>query len=153
MKTITWLLGLEQGKLIVAMLMVAVASLFLQNQVKESQKDALNLNFRTEILRREDSCAVERLRAIQDANRRVEEFLRALLDKSKKTERTIDSTVHDNKKIIDSATYNVRKVKKLLNNSYHVSSNFTEYYKDIHPINFLLDTTSLDSKHSAAFSY
>lgn len=129
MKTIKWLLGLEQGKLIVAMLMVAVASLFLQNQVKESQKDALNLNFRTEILKREDSCAAERLRAIQDANRRMEEFLREILDKSKRTERTIDSTVHYNKKVIDSTATNVRKVKKLLNTPYpHVSSHFTGYY-------------------------
>lgn len=100
MKTIKWLLGLEKGQLVIAMLMIAVSALFLQNQVKERQKDALNLAFRSELLKRDDSCAADKMRVIQDANRRVEEFMQAILDKSKRTERIVDSTVHYNKKVI-----------------------------------------------------
>jgi len=100
MKTIKWLLGLEKGQLAMAMLMIAVSSLFVQNQIKERQKDALNLAFRNELLRRDDSCGSEKMKLIQDANRRVEEFMRVLLDKSKRTERIVDSTVHINKNVI-----------------------------------------------------
>jgi len=107
MKTIKWLLGLEKGQLAMAMLMIAVSALFVQNQVKEKQKDALNLAFRNEILRRDDSCASEKMKLIQDANRRVEEFMRVMLDKSRKTERIVDSAVHINKKVI-------RTTRKLL---------------------------------------
>lgn len=101
MKTIKWLLGLERGQLAIAMLMIAVSALFVQNQVKERQKDALNLAFRNELLKRDDSCTADKMKLIQDANRRVEEFMRVLLDKSKRTERIVDSTVHINNKVIN----------------------------------------------------
>lgn len=120
MNTIKWLLGLEQGKLMIAMLLVAISALFLQNQVKETQKDALNTAFRTEMIKREDSCEAQKLRSLQEANARMQEFLTTLLERSKKAERTIDSTVHYNKKVIDSTTSNVRKVKNILNTSIHV---------------------------------
>lgn len=116
MKTIKWLLGLDQGKLIIAMLMIAISALFIQNQVKERQISTLNLTFRTEVLRRDDSCESQKIKMVQDANRRIEDFLKSLLDRSRRTERVIDSTVHYNKRIIDSTKQDVRKVKKLLNN-------------------------------------
>lgn len=130
MNTIKWLLGLDQGKLVIAMLMIATSALFIQNQVKERQKDELNLNFRTEMMRREDSCEAQRLKGLQDANRKMEEFLRVLIDKSRKAERVIDSTVHYNKMVIDSASYNVKKVKKLLNTTPHgpFPTNLTGHY-------------------------
>jgi hypothetical protein len=101
MKTIKWLLGLERGQLVIAMLMIAISSLFVQNQVKERQKDELNATLRNELLRRDDSCSSQKMKLIQDANRRVEEFMRVLLDRSRRTERIVDSTVHYNKKVIN----------------------------------------------------
>lgn len=112
MKTIKWLLGLEKGQLAIAMLMIAVSALFIQNQVKEKQKDSLNASFRSELLRRDDSCESQKMKLIQDANRRVEGFMRDLLDKSRKTERIVDSTVHYNKKVISTT-------KKLLHYDKH----------------------------------
>lgn len=116
MKTIKWLLGLEKGQLIVAMLMIAISSLFIQNQVKENQKDQLNTSFRDELIRRDDSCENQKVRIMQEANKRVEEFMRALLDRSRRTEKVIDSTVHYNKRVINKTTNDVIKAKKLLNN-------------------------------------
>lgn len=107
MKTIKWLLGLEKGQLIIALLMIGVSALFVQNQVKERQKDELNTSFRSELIRRDDSCQAQKIKIMQEANKRVEEFMKALLDRSRRTERVVDSTVHLNKSVID-------KTKKLL---------------------------------------
>lgn len=103
MNTIKWLLGLEKGQLVMAMLMIAISSLFVQNQVKERQKDSLNTAFREELIRRDDSCQSEKIKIMQEANRRVEDFMRSMLDRSKRTERVIDSTVHNNNTVITKA--------------------------------------------------
>lgn len=107
MKTIKWLLGLEKGQLIIALLMIGVSALFVQNQVKERQKDELNTSFRNELIKRDDSCQSGKIRIMQEANKRVEEFMKAMLDRSRRTERAVDSTVHVNKNVLD-------KAKKLL---------------------------------------
>lgn len=112
MKTIKWLLGLEKGQLIIALLIIATTALFLQNQVKEQQKDALNTSFRDELIRRDDSCQSGKIKIMQEANKRVEEFMRTILDRSRKTEKAVDSTVKHNSKLID----DVKKAKKLLHN-------------------------------------
>lgn len=109
MKTIKWLIGLERGQLVIAMLMIAISALFLQNQVKERQKDDLNLAFREALIRRDDSCEAQKIKVIQEANRRMEEFMQALLERSKRTERVVDSTVYHNRQVIAKV-----KSKKLL---------------------------------------
>lgn len=112
MKTIKWLLGLEKGQLILALLLIATSALFVQNQVKETQKDTLNANFRDALIKRDDSCQAQKIKIMQEANRRVEEFMRALLDRSRKTEEVVDSTVRHNNKVLN----DVKKAKKLLHN-------------------------------------
>lgn len=112
MKTIKWLLGLEKGQLIIALLIIATTALFIQNQVKEQQKDVLNTSFRDELIRRDDSCQSGKIKVMQEANKRVEEFMRTILDRSRKTEKAVDSTVKHNSKLID----DVKKAKKLLHN-------------------------------------
>lgn len=114
MKTIRWLLGLEKGQLIIALLMISSSALFVQNQVKENQKDTINASFRDELIKRDDSCQSQKIRIMQEANRRVEEFMQTMLDKSKRTERVVDSTVHYNSKVIDKTTNDIDKAKTLL---------------------------------------
>lgn len=109
MKTIKWLLGLEKGQLMIAMLMIAIAALFAQNQVKENQKDQLNTAFREALVRRDDSCESQKIKVIQESNRRMEEFMQTLIERSKRTERVVDSTVHYNRQVIEKV-----KAKKLL---------------------------------------
>lgn len=101
MRTIKWLLGLEKGQLVIAMLMIAITALFTQNQVKENQKDSLNKSFREALIKRDDSCEAQKIKVIQEANRRMEEFMQALLERSRRTERVVDSTMHHNKQVID----------------------------------------------------
>lgn len=113
MQTIKWLLGLDQGKLIIAMLMIAISALFVQNQMKETQKDTINSTFRKELMDREDSCEAEKQRLLQ-SKRRVEELLDSLLMRSRRAEAEIDSTIHYNRRLLDSAKYDVSNVKKLL---------------------------------------
>ena len=116
MKTIQWLTSLERGKLVVAMLLVATASLFVQNQIKETQRNELQDKFRIELINRADSCEQQKMQIIQEANAKVEAFLRAQLRRSQNVERSIDSTVNRNSKLIKRSTNEVKRVRqKLLN--------------------------------------
>lgn len=123
MKTIKWLLSLEKGQLIIALLMIASSALFVQNQVKENQKDLLNTSFRDELIKRDDSCQSGKIKIMQEANKRVEEFMKVMLDRSKKTEKVVDSTVKHNNKVIEDV-----KKAKFPHNDIRASKNIPIYY-------------------------
>lgn len=114
MKTIQWLIGLEKGKLIIALLIIATAALFTQNQVKENQINVLNKAYREDLSKRQDSCEANKLKIIQEDRKKIEGFLEELLRRSESTERELDSTVHHNRTVIKTTKSEVKRVKKLI---------------------------------------
>lgn len=102
-KTVQWLTNLEKGQRVVAILLIAVASLFTLLQVERSNYAKLQ----KEVVQRIDSCDAEKARMRLEMNETTTKFLTAQIEKLEESKRKLDSIMNSNNTIIE-------KNKKLL---------------------------------------
>lgn len=108
---IKWLTSLERGRLVVAILLIAVV--FLTGLVGKllSEKDKLQESYRTQILIRTDSCEHQKLRITDELNTKFETYLREQLSKFEETQKKVDSTITYNKALINKNMGVIKKLK------------------------------------------
>ncbi len=108
---IKWLTNLEKGKQVVALVLIALASVFIMFKAKDKQVSDLQEAYRKELIIRTDSCTKDKERAVAEVNAKYEAFLKGQINKFEDAQKRLDSTSIYNKNLINKNKKIINKLK------------------------------------------